>query len=74
MFINNSSPSVNIDLFLKSIESLMNVYSEISKSKNCILLVNTFGWVEGLGSMILFDATKIIKPEIIVTLSKGTQG
>eukprot|EP00347_Sterkiella_histriomuscorum_P020668 403336927 len=77
IFINNSSPQMNINYYVNAVADLMEVYHnqpQISKIKNRVLLVNTCGWVEGLGSMIQMQSVKEIRPNIVVTMQKQGQG
>ena len=50
-FINSANPATDPSAYLSVIESKLRVYSELS-SKNKRLVVNTCGWVEGLGAEI----------------------
>ena len=67
-FLNNSSPGSNITYFLSCVSALMQTYSPLKL--NSTLIVNTCGWVDGLGASMLIEATKLIKPHSVVTMMK----
>ncbi len=69
-FLNNSSPGANMTYYLSCIASLLKHYKALTNSINKTLIINTCGWVEGLGANLLIEATKLIKPNIVVTMMK----
>ncbi|CDW82587.1 UNKNOWN [Stylonychia lemnae] len=77
-FTNSSSPSGNMRYYHECCKSLIKTYDNIIKTQSAneqsVLLINTPGWVEGLGADILLKATSIIQPKIVVTMTKKDQG
>lgn len=48
----------------------MKEFKEIQSESNKVLVVNTCGWVEGLGARMQIEAVKVIKPQTIITMMK----
>ena len=59
--------------YLKCIDQLMKEYDRV-ESPNKVMLVNTCGWVDGLGADIQMSTVEKVKPAIVVTMSKHNQG
>ena len=45
-------------------------YLSIQSEKKKILVVNTFGWVEGIGAGLQLEIVNILNPTHLVTLKK----
>jgi polynucleotide 5'-kinase involved in rRNA processing len=60
--------------YSKCTEALIKEYHSIepsSKNATKILLINTCGWVEGIGAKIQMDIVQNTKPDIVVTMCKN---
>ncbi|KAK3755025.1 hypothetical protein QZH41_011062 [Actinostola sp. cb2023] len=66
-FYGDVSPKDNPDLYIKSISSLYRHYQEILTTTP--LVINTQGWVKGLGIPLLMDVIRITNPTHIVQIN-----
>lgn len=60
LFFNSSNPSSEPELYLDLLEQLIKLFFTISKERKAKLVVNTCGWVEGLGAYLLVELAKMI--------------
>jgi len=65
--INDTSPKDKPLLYLKAISALYSSYIQLANHRS-LLVVNTHGWTDGLGFLLLEQITEVIKPTIIVSL------
>jgi polynucleotide 5'-kinase involved in rRNA processing len=49
-YLNTPTPNLNMKYYNTCVERLMLDYKQIKSKQNTILIVNTCGWVEGLGT------------------------
>eukprot|EP00347_Sterkiella_histriomuscorum_P012924 403366704 len=74
-YLNSPQPNLNADYYNKSIELLDKEYQNYdTQGRQKILIVNTCGWVEGIGAGIQFKITDIIQPSHIVTVMRADVG
>ena len=73
-YLNTPTPNLNMKYYNACVERLHNQFIETNKDKDKVLIINTCGWVEGLGSEIQLKIMEIIQPQIVVTMTKSGQG
>lgn len=57
-FLNTNNPSDNPELYLKAVDALINTWT--MREVNAILIVNTCGWIEGLGAALLGEVAEYL--------------
>jgi polynucleotide 5'-kinase involved in rRNA processing len=72
-YLNTPTPNLNISYYNRCVEALLKhfrtqVPSSLDKEK--VLIINTCGWVEGLGAEIQLKIAEIVSPQIVVTMTK----
>ncbi|CDW72444.1 UNKNOWN [Stylonychia lemnae] len=72
-YLNTPQPNLNRNYFLACVQQLNQTFQDSQSVKKKILIVNTFGWVEGIGAGMQLDIAYIIKPTHLVTLMKPNQ-
>lgn len=65
-YIDSCTPSYSLEAYQAEIESLLNLVSP-----DHLLVVNTCGWVSGLGKNILSDLFEAVKPEVLISMHKS---
>lgn len=65
-----NSPHKNIDSYFTIIKYLFEYYQLNYQKNGYNLIINTPGWIKGLGNEILMELTKIINPDMLIFLSK----
>jgi hypothetical protein len=63
-----------MDYYCNTTQQCMDDFNAIQTDKKKVLLINSCGWVEGLGKDIQLKVVDIIKPQILVTMIKYGQG
>ncbi|KAH8875621.1 Polynucleotide 5'-hydroxyl-kinase grc3 [Schistosoma japonicum] len=66
-FVGCISPSDDPSFYLKCLDFVYNAYVNLPEPKP-ILLVNTMGWMQGLGLTLLLEQILLIKPDLIIQL------
>jgi len=61
---------LNKKYFMACVTQLYQHYLSIQSEKKKILVVNTFGWVEGIGAGLQLEIVNILNPTHLVTLKK----
>ena len=72
-YLNTPTPNLNISYYNRCTEALLNHFgaqAPSSAGKERVLIINTCGWVEGLGAEIQLKITDIVNPQIVVTMTK----
>ncbi|XP_031552289.1 polynucleotide 5'-hydroxyl-kinase NOL9-like isoform X2 [Actinia tenebrosa] len=72
-FFGDVSPKDNPNLYINSINHLYQYYEEKYEGKNIPLVVNTQGWVKGMGIALLMDVIHITHPTHIIQINSSTQ-
>ena len=66
-FYGSNTPSSNPELYIEIIKELWTYVVSLDYEKNNIVtVVNTCGWVEGLGISLLSDLVYLMKPSVLV--------
>ena len=68
-FIGEFSPINHIDKYLQAISKIIEFYNNINEKYP--LIINTHGYITGIGENIFYDIVKIVDPQIILLLEKG---
>ena len=55
IFFNSANPATDPDAYLKCIEKLVMAFKSIYDAGTTKLVVNTCGWVEGLGAELISE-------------------
>ncbi|XP_069142610.1 polynucleotide 5'-hydroxyl-kinase NOL9-like [Argopecten irradians] len=72
-FIGNVSPTGNPHLYLNCIRRCFHAYMRMEPRPP--LVINTMGFITGIGLRLLIDTLKIVQPDLVVQLdSKHTEG
>ncbi|KAK4471900.1 hypothetical protein MN116_005285 [Schistosoma mekongi] len=66
-FVGCISPSDDPSFYLKCLDFVYDAYVNLPEPKP-ILLVNTMGWMQGLGLTLLLEQILLIKPDLIIQL------
>ena len=53
---------------------LLEDFKDVQTEKKKTLIVNTCGWVEGLGADIQMKIVTALQPQLVVTMTKHGQG
>lgn len=61
-YLNTPTPNLNMKYYTTCVESLLVDFRAYKSDRSKILLVNTCGWVEGLGADIQMRIADVIKP------------
>jgi polyribonucleotide 5'-hydroxyl-kinase len=73
-YVGSASPSENADLYRHCVERLASVVEERERRDAAAgasgILVNTMGWVEGLGYDLLLHAAKVLKVNTVVVVGQ----
>lgn len=69
-FIGEFSPTHHTTAYLKAIQNAINYYNFSNPDRS--LVINTHGYVSGIGENILYDVIKIVEPDVLIILDKGT--
>nr|CAH8847677.1 unnamed protein product [Trichobilharzia regenti] len=66
-FVGCISPSDDPSFYLKCLEFVYGAYSSLPEPKPC-LIVNTMGWMQGLGLTLLLEQILLVKPDLVIQL------
>ncbi|KAL3852579.1 hypothetical protein ACJMK2_016199 [Sinanodonta woodiana] len=70
-FHGDLSPSSNPDWYLRCIWQVLQYYQQMA---DCVpLIVNTMGWVKGLGLQLLLDILRMLQPTLVIQLDRQNQ-
>ncbi|KAJ3410946.1 Polynucleotide 5'-hydroxyl-kinase nol9 [Chytridiales sp. JEL 0842] len=72
VFVGSTSPKYDPDYYMACILELYSVYSNDSKTKGLPLVINTDGWVKGMGLDLLLHFVKTIRPDHVIQLLPNT--
>lgn len=70
-FVGDNSPIQQPDLYICSINSLMQYF--VGQKEMMPLIVNTCGWLKDLGSCLFWDLLQLISPTHVIHLHGGQQ-
>jgi polynucleotide 5'-kinase involved in rRNA processing len=73
-YLNTPTPNLNMKYYQSCTAKLMDDFNGTPSDKKKVLIVNTCGWVEGLGADIQMKIVTILQPQIVVTMTKHNQG
>ncbi|OWF41990.1 polynucleotide 5'-hydroxyl-kinase NOL9-like [Mizuhopecten yessoensis] len=72
-FNGNVSPNGNPHLYLNCIRQCFHGYTQMKPRPP--LVVNTMGWISGLGLLLLIDTLRIVQPDLVIQIdSKHADG
>lgn len=66
-----TTPQGNPDQYIRIIEALITEYNNSHRPKGYPLVINTPGWIKGLGKEILCTLSKFIEPTCMVLMSSN---
>ncbi|KAK3612060.1 hypothetical protein CHS0354_021746 [Potamilus streckersoni] len=70
-FHGDLSPSSDPDWYLRCIWQVLQCYQQMA---DCVpLIVNTMGWVKGLGLQLLLDILRMLQPTLVIQLDRQNQ-
>eukprot|EP01128_Nolandella_sp_AFSM9_P004280 TRINITY_DN1893_c0_g1_i1.p1 TRINITY_DN1893_c0_g1~~TRINITY_DN1893_c0_g1_i1.p1 ORF type:complete len:454 (-),score=69.74 TRINITY_DN1893_c0_g1_i1:89-1336(-) len=73
-FYGDTSPSSNVQLYKKQVRCLASAIAEreneIAEAKSAGQIINTCGWVEGLGYKLLLDSIEAFNPDVLLVVSQ----
>lgn len=72
-FIGSHSPTEAPTEYLHAIFDLFNDYLAGCDTDVCPLIINTQGWVKGLGYLLLLDTLRFVSPSIIVQIDSKNE-
>ena len=68
-FLGDSSAKMHPTVYIEHVKSLEKVFRALAKTApGAPLLVNTHGWVQGMGSLLVQGIADIVSPDIIVNI------
>ena len=73
-YLNTPTPNLNMKYYQSCVKQLAKDFSDVKSEKTKVLIVNTCGWVEGLGMEIQNNIVEELQPGTIVTMTKHGQG
>ena len=76
IFFNSANPATDPDAYLQCIEKLYKAFKTIYAPGKTKLVVNTCGWVEGLGAKLISDIASwfnAMPATLFITMSSGKQ-
>merc|ERR1711998_445468 len=72
-FVGEITPQHDPTRFLQAIRRTFRTYQESAAAARAPLLVNTAGWLTGLGAELLLEMRDVINPGIIIHLRRPTE-
>jgi polynucleotide 5'-hydroxyl-kinase GRC3/NOL9 len=69
-YLNTPTPNLNMIYYLACTVKLLEDFKGILSEKKKVLIVNTCGWVDGLGADIQMKIVAELQPQMVVTMTK----